>query len=320
MTHISHTSWSQAIFICCAASAASVLLCIGMRPQSIFGALLFLLCPLPLIIAGLSYHALVAALAALIGCIALNILQTSSLSIVYGLVAGLPSWLVCSAATRANLRETAFSTGAIILGIACYVSILVIASTLFIVPNYDNLSKYLSDIIKQGFEAQGGAENLNISEQSHSLIAVFIRFLPHMSAVSFFVMIVLSSYLGAKITFKSGRLARDWSDFRQLQLPLQTIYLFIAALLLSFGSSYFGLAGEVFSLLFLVCFMLQGLSVLHFMVANRPYLSWLIFVSWSAIIVFGFFGLGFSVLGLADFVFDFRKLRQSNPNSPPLNR
>jgi Predicted membrane protein (DUF2232) len=327
MKHASHISWPYAMFVSCAASAASVLLCIGMRPQSVFGALLFLLSPLPLIIAGLSYHALIAALAALIGCFALNLVQTSSLSIVYALVAGVPAWLVCSAATRRTQNyeqqqntSSAFSAGAIILGIGCYVSLLVLVSTIFIVPNHENLSKYLSDMISKGFEAQGSMGNLELDAkleaQANTLIPMFVRFLPHMSAVSFFVMIALSSYIGARITFMSGRLMHDWPDFRRLQLPFLSVYLFVAALLFSFLPSYFGLAGEIFSLIFSVCLMLQGLAVLHFIVANRPFLSWLILVSWSAIIIFGFFGLGFSVLGLADFIFDFRKLRKSISPSP----
>jgi hypothetical protein len=317
MINISKISWSQAIFISCAASAASVLLCIGMRPQSLFGALLFLLSPLPLIIAGLSYHALIAALSALIGCLVLNLIQTSSLSIVYALVAGLPAWLICYAVSFKKTEDSRFSTGAIIIGIASYVGFLVLASTVFIVPQHDNLSKYLTEIIRQGFEAQGGIEKLDLGTQTQSLIAVFVRFLPHMSAVSFFVMIALSSYLGARITLISGRLNYEWPDFKRLQLPVISIYLFIAALFFSFFPSYFGLAGEIFSLLLSICLMLQGLAVLHFTVSNRPYLSWLILVSWSAIIVFGFIGFGFSILGLADFIFDFRKLRKPISPSPP---
>ncbi len=312
-------TWLQAIFISCAAGAASVLLCVGMRPQSLPGAILFLMSPLPLIIAGLSYNALVAALAALIGCLALSFVQSPSLPIMYALVAGLPSWLICTGATNAKLR---FTTGQIVLGIACYVSILVLTATIITVPDHSNLSVYLSDMIKESFKTQAGADaSANLNEKDAYVISVFVRILPHMSAISFFTMLVSSSYLGAKIALVSSMLKQIWPDFRRLKLPNLALVAIAVAFPVSFAHGYAGLTGEIFTVTLSLCFMLQGLAVLHFTLANSAYWRWLLLVSWSSIIIFGFIGLGFTMLGLADFIFDFRKLRQSDRTlpTPPQN-
>ena len=317
ITQIPNITWLQAIFISCAASAASTLLCVGLRPQSLFGALLFLLSPLPLIIAGLSYNALVAALAALIGCLTLIATQNSSLALMYGLVAGLPSWLICLGAESGTNQKSALTTGTIVFGICCYVSILVISTAIILVPDHTNLATYLSDIIKDSFKAQIDQSQLqSLTKKDEYLIAVFVRILPHMSAISFFTMLVSSAYLGAKTARMSSMLQQRWADFRHLQLPFIALIAICLALPLSFSNGYIGFGAEIMTITLSVCFMLQGLAVLHFQLAKSIYWRWLILVSWSAIIIFGFIGLGFTVLGLADFIFDFRKLRQSNPPSP----
>ncbi len=310
-------SWIQAILISCIACAASVLLCVGMRPQSLPGALLFLLSPLPLIIAGLSYNALVAALAALIGCLALSFVQNPALPLMYGLVAGLPSWLICAGAANYQNKDSKITPGHVVFGIACYVCILIISATAIIVPDHSNLANYLSEMIKESFKIQGETNTLsNFDEKDANVISIFARVLPHMSAISFFVMLVSSSYLGAKIALMSSLLRQDWLDFRVLKMPVLAFISILIALPLNLAPGYIGLGGEIFILLLSLCFMLQGLAVLHFKVAKSIYWRWLILVSWSAIIIFGFIGLGFTLIGLADFIFDFRKLRRSSTTSP----
>ena len=310
-------TWLQAIFISCIAAAASAILCIGMRPQSLPGALLFLASPLPLVVAGLSCNALVAALAALIGCLAFTTIQSPSLPLMYGLVVGLPSWLMCLSTQFRKNQKNIITSGTIVFGICCYVSILVISVTIILVPEYDNLATYLSDIIKESFRVQADSNSFsNLNEKDENVISIFVRILPHMSAISFFTMLVASAYLSIKISHMLSMLDREWPDFRHLQLPFIALITVCLALPLSFSNGYMGFGAEIFTAVLSLCFMLQGLAVLHFKLAKSLYWRWLLLVSWSAIIIFGFIGLGFTVLGLADFIFDFRKLRQSNPTSP----
>ncbi len=323
MTNAKPLAFSQAVFISFAAGLASALLCIVLRPQSMFGVLLFLISPLPLIIAGLSYHALIAALGALIGCLFLSLFQGTSLAIGYAALAGLPAWLVCEAALRkVTVSERAsISTGTILLAIGLYVATLIVAATIWISPDYTEMRKFLYSAFEETIRAQYGLEakdSLVLPDGTDfaPIGRIYARVMPGLAALPFFIMIALSGYLGARITRMSGRLQRNWPDFRTIQLPSITLPMLAAAMLLILAPGYIGLAGEVFTLVLALCFMLQGLAVLHFSAVAKPGLRWLIGTSWVLIFIFGFFGLGFAMLGVADILFDFRKLRKADTNPP----
>ncbi len=317
-------AWYQAIFASLGAGIASALLCVVLQPQSLPGALLFLLSPLPLMIAGFSYHPMVAALGALIGCLFLQQVIGIPLAIAYALMAGLPAWLVCEGSLRSFLPvrlgaggNSSLSPGAILFGIAIYAALLIFLTSLWISGSYEDLRNYLYTAFEETIRVQYGIEKnaplkLPDGTDLEPVGKFYARLMPALAALPLFILITGSAYLGARVANISGRFPRIWPDFRELRLPWIALPLMGFGIGLAMTGGYFTLAGELLMLVLSLCYMLQGLAVLHFNLRNRPDWRWLIGTSWILIIVFGVFGIGFALIGLADPFLDLRKLRSTN--------
>jgi hypothetical protein len=327
MTEPANSSFLQAMIASFGAGIASALLCSVVQPQSGFGVILFLISPLPLVVAGLSYHHLVAALAALIGCLFLDLLVGSTLSIAYALLAGLPAFLLVFAIVQrrgrgGTLRDAAgyLGPGVILTGIAVYVSGLILIASIWVNPNYAGFRAYLysalAESVKTRLEIEGG-QDLRLPDglDLEPFLRFYARLMPSLATIPFFVMLSVSGYLGARVALVSQRLQRPWPNFRHLRLPPLAVILLIAATVLIFAHGYPGLAGELFTISIGLCFVIQGLAVVHAKVGHRPRMRWLIAMSWLLVIVFSISSLGFLVLGLIDQIFDLRKLRGANTNS-----
>ena len=304
---------------------ASALLVAVVQPQSVFGVLLFLIAPLPLIIAGFSYHPLVALLGALFGCLFLDLFVLQTLAIGFALVAGIPAWLVCEAGLRrgrfaSRLRdELGFvTTGTLLMGIALYVSTLIVATALWISPSYEglraNLYSAFEETIRSQYQVEGkGSLKLPDGTDLEPIGRIYARILPSFLSVPFFMMIVISGYLGARVARISQRLPRPWPDFRQIKLPGMALGALAAAAGVAFIGGFPGLAGEVLLMTVSLCFMLQGFAVIHHRLRDRQGWRWLISASWALLIIFGFSAIAFAVLGILDQIFDLRKLRGPDP-------
>lgn len=325
MTPVSSRLFWQAMIASLGAGVASALLVAVLQPQSVFGLLLFLIAPLPLVITGFSYHPLVAALGALFGCLFLDIFIMPTLSLAYALVAGLPAWLTCEAGLRrgrllASLRdEFGFLTpGVVLMGVAAYVSALIFTGALWISPSYEGLRAYLYSAFEATVRSQYQIDPKNglrlpDGTDLEPLGRIYSRAIPSLMALPFFLMSVLSGYLGAKVAQISQRLPRPWPDFRRTRLPSAALLLFMIAFGLAFMGGYAGLAGELLGLTIGLCFLLQGLAVIHWRLRDRQGLRWIISASWALLIIFGLSAFAFAALGVADQIFDLRKLRGPNP-------
>ncbi len=327
MTDTTHKPFAQALFVSLGAGLASALLIAFIQPQSLFGVFLFLIAPLPLVVAGFSYHPLAALLSALVGCLFLGSMVSSSLAIAYAMTAGLPAWLICEAGAQPRRWFSALSdqhgyltAGTILFGIALYVSGLILGAALWISPSYEGLRSHLQaafeEIIRAQYQLDGkGSLRLPDGTDLEPVGRLYARAIPGLMALPFFVMIALSGYLGARVARISQRLSRAWPDFRQLRLPALTLTALIMAIGLIFIGDYIGLLGVLLCVTLTLCFILQGLAVIHFHVRDRPGMRWLISASWALLIVLGVTGFAFALLGMIDHVFDLRQLRGPNPKS-----
>ena len=327
MTDTPQRSFQQALVASLGAGLASSLLIAVLQPQSVFGALMFLIAPLPLVIAGLSYHPLVALLGGLIGCLFLDIFQMSTFALAYGLVAGIPAWLISEAGFRRGRRFPALrdasgylSTGTVMLGIAAYVSALIVATALWISPNYETLRSFLYTAFEETIRAQQQIDDKNglrlpDGTDLAPLGRFYARVMPAMLALPFFLMSVISGYLGARVARISQRLPRPWPDFRRIALPSPALGALALSLLLVFLGGYPGLAGETLLLALMLSYMLQGLAVVHFRAGSQPKMRWMVSASWALLIIFGVTAIGFAILGLLDQIFDLRKLRGDPPTA-----
>ncbi|MBY0612552.1 MAG: YybS family protein [Beijerinckiaceae bacterium] len=311
----------QAIFASLGAGIASALLVAVVQPQSVFGLLLFLIAPLPLVVTGFSYHPLVAALGALFGCLFLDVFIMPTLSLAYALIAGIPAWLICEAGMRrgarlAFLRDPLgyFTPGVVLMGIAAYVSALIFTGALWISPTYDGLRAYLYSAFEETVRSQYQIDPKNglrlpDGTDLEPLGRIYSRAIPSLMALPFFLMSVLSGYLGAKVAQISQRLPRPWPDFRLTRLPAIALFALALGVGLIFLGGFAGLAGELISLTLGLCFLLQGLAVIHWRVRERQGLRWLISASWAVLIIFGLSAFAFAALGIIDHIFDLRRTR-----------
>lgn len=324
MTDAPRTSFGQAALASLGAGIASSLLIAVLQPQSIFGGLLFLIAPLPLVIAGFSYHPLVAALAALFGCLFLDLVVMPGFSVAYALIAGLPSWLICEAGTRrgrtlmaAREADGFVTPGAILFGIAAYASLLILAVSLYLSTSYEALRALLytafEQTMRQQYETGGSGLTLPDGTNLEPLGRLYARVMPALMALPLVLMAAVSGYLGVRIARISERLMRPWPDFRRIRLPrIAAPALGLSLVLIAIGG-YPGLFGETLLLALVLCFSLQGLAVIHWQIRERRTLRWLISASWALIILFPVSAIGFALIGLADHFLDLRKLRGSPP-------
>lgn len=283
--------------------------------------MLFMAAPLPIMLAGLGWHPLAGALAALVGALSIDLAVNDRAALGFvGLVAapacGL-AWLATTLCMPGKSRITlpqGLAMGWLYTLAAFYLSLVIIGTAIVVESDYAAFTTRLVAFVREALELMLGVKDgalppgFTLASYNRMLDLMVGMLLP-ISALVSLISLVISGALALAITAKSGLLPFPKPDLRSMRLPGGAILVLLASMLMAFWEEYLGLFGLIICVGLAFGFTLQGLAVMHVRSIGMSGRIPLLALGWSLVIVFGFPGLVFFALGLADHLMDFRKNR-----------
>lgn len=315
----------QAILLSIASGIAAALLSGVLTPGSMLSALLSFIAPLPLMIAGLGWHPLVAALGALVGCLLMDIALSSKAALYFGLLIGLPSYLICEMTLRLPVMadtgeaiSTGRRTGGFVFGvIGAYAVLVTLIGALSIDVSFDAFQTKLATAVESLFRSmfESGPGRLPQGFDIIAMSKVYAYIMPAMLTMLVCAMLTVSLWLAQKVVARSGRLPFPLFPAYLIALPREVMFVFIGALLISRLGGYIGLLASLVLVATSFAFVMAGLSLLHFRTLGRKDRPFLIWAGWIAVTIFVLPTFLFAIAGGLDSVFDFRRPKGGSSNA-----
>ncbi|HRK24656.1 MAG TPA: DUF2232 domain-containing protein [Beijerinckiaceae bacterium] len=312
---------AQAILIGLIAGLASALLSGLLTPGSLLASLLFVIAPLPLMIVGLGWHPLVAALGALAGCLVMDLGLSNTAALYFGLLVGLPSYLF----SELLLRLLAFLPalpperagrlgGTILLGsIGAYAVLVTLGGAMVIDTSHAGFVQRVARSVETLFrDIASGGNKLPLPGGAQDLAALarlYAQMLPPMLAFIIAVMLSLSLWLGLKVARTSQRIAYPVLPAHALSLPSAALFVFIGGFGLAQLGGYIGLFGTLVMVAVTFALILNGLAVLHARTLGSPSRALILSGVWGAVLVFGIPAFALALVGAVDCAFGLRNTR-----------
>lgn len=298
--------------IALAAGAASAVLFLAAVSGGALGLVLSLfLSPLPIAIIGLGWSWRTALLASGIAAAGLSLI-TPAAGLIHILAIGLPmsgfSYLLSLNREISDGQRTTqewYPLGRVAGAIALWaggISAVAIRAT---GGSVEEIKTALKGTIERFIETQGqipgaGAENLT-PERINQLTELMVQVLPAGTATIWTLIAVLNLYFGGKIAFQSGRLIRPWPDLTLTTVPRSLGLGFALAALVSFAGGLPGLIASCFIWAFAICFLFQGLAVIHQVTRGIQFRGGLLFTVYLALLLFNpFSGILIALIGIAE--------------------
>jgi Predicted membrane protein (DUF2232) len=307
---------AQAIFVAILSGLTAALLSGLLTPGSIPLFLLFFLAPAPLMIAGLGWHALVAALGALVGLVLVNSVIGFRGAIGFIGMVGLPSVLACFVFAKlfdapVRLPRDGERLGQLYMLLSGYVALAIIGSAISVAPDYEALQAGLRATMSEASRFMRAGAMLPQADEAalEAVIDTMAGLILPISALMILITLVVSGTLALKIVERAKGNAFIAPDLRHLRLPGGAILLLGLSLFMAMDASYIGIFAGLIAVGLGLGYVLQGFGVLHFKLGGKPGGTMLIGLTWLITVLFGFPALGFLVLGMLDHLLNFRNNR-----------
>jgi hypothetical protein len=305
--------------------ASAVLFYSAARGGILLKLALFILTPLPTVIAGLGWSWIAAAAAAFAGALIMGLAAGPGFALGYLLTLGLPAILVAWLADLGRPRADGTGTdwypaSSILAALAAYAG----AVPLLIAPlfggSYAALKSDLVPFVRtlmQRLQQQTSGPPVT-DARVEDMANLMIDAMPATIAAYWLLLFALNVYLAARIARASGHLLRDWPDLHRLTLPPWVALGLAAAILASTFDGVPRIVGSAFTGAFLFAYALVGLSVIHAIAKGRvPWLLWLTYI--ALINPAGPYAMLFvALIGLIDPMLKLRdRLAKRPPVAPP---
>ncbi len=317
------------IFMALAAGLTSALMFASVISGALFSLLLCYLAPLPLLVAGLGWGPLGAAIGGILASVALAAIFGVPYGFAFALVVALPAWWLghlvllgrpvagAEPSTEAVLSGEPdlewYPVGRILLWIAGFATVSTIAALLTLGFDAASITAVLRRGLHRLFDVSGVAANEDIERVIDMLVAIA----PPAGASVALATTTLNLWLATKITETSGRLRRPWPDLRSTTLPPMTLAALCVAIAFCFTGGMLAIVASIALATLMMVYAFIGFAVLHIVtlrMRSRPF--WLS-ITYTIVVVFSWPILLFVALGIADALFDFRR-RYLRRKPPPL--
>jgi hypothetical protein len=318
------------LLIALAAGAASALMFASIISGALISLLLFYLAPLPLMVAGLGWGPLAAAIGGIGAATGLGLMFGMPYLIAFVVTVALPAWwlghlallgrTVSDGVPAANgVAATApvvewYPIGRILVWIAGFAAVTTMAALLTLGTD----SAAISSALKRGLMRIMGPRGSAADGDVETVIDALVTMAPAAAALVAIMTLSLNLWLAAKITVTSGRLHRPWPDLRTAMLPPMTLVALAVALALAFTGGIVAIFTQIVSSVLLMAYALTGFAALHTLTLGmKSRVLWLS-SAYAVVMVFGWPMLAMVILGLADACFGFRqRFLERRPPPPP---
>ncbi len=235
---------------------------------------------------------------------------------------GLPAWWLGYLALLARPADGIspdklewYPAGRIVL----WTAVLGAAAITLAIPYFGTDAETFHANLKAGIEAALGLRSAAGGElQPEKLIDtdVLTKLAPPMVASLSTVILLINTWLAARVVKTSGQLRRPWPDLSAITFPRTAPVLLAVALAGIFLPGLPGIIADVFAAALMMAFAVLGFAVLHVLTRGTTGRPLVLGGVYTAVIIFGWPAIILALLGLADTALDLRG-RATRTRSPP---
>jgi hypothetical protein len=309
------------ISIALAAGFAAALMFASITSGAAISLLLINLAPLPLMVVGLVWGPLSAAVGGIAATVVIAALFGLPYCIAFALVNVLPAWwlahLVLLARQRGGVAAAGpneelewYPVGRILIWILVFATIITAATLMMMGTD----AAAIQSTIRKGWVELLETTGLALNDSTLDTLVVMAPMGAEMAAMA---MLTLNLWLAAKIAATSGRLHRPWPDLKSIALPAVTIAALFAAVVCCFAGGLLAILAQVLTAGLSIVYAMTGFAVLHTLtLAMKSRALWL-GCAYAVVAGFAWALLAVALLGVADAVFGLRQ-RYLRSRPPPL--
>ncbi|MFM9939894.1 MAG: hypothetical protein ACKVP7_10405 [Hyphomicrobiaceae bacterium] len=239
--------------------------------------LVYLLAPLPLVLAGLGAGSMAAALGAVVSTSVLLAVVGDKVALLHAVAHGIPAALLCHLALLSRERPTSdqysptnkpllewYPVGRIVAIAAVCAGLHGFLSTVVFGIDIEQQRAMLRQLMGALAQHLPRRDGKVLSEDELSaLVELGIYTLPGAAAFSWLLSMLLNLYIGTRITAVSGRLIRPLPDVPSMIFPVGFSLGLAMALPLAFTGGTLGFIGSAFAGAFFCAHLLMGLAIVH---------------------------------------------------------
>lgn len=299
------------------AGLVSALLTAVVTQGSTVAFVLYLLSPIPILVAALGWDHRAGLVGALVGGLALAIAVDPVAGLGFAFASALPAWwLAYLALLGRQTPEGAmewYPLGRLLAWIAGVAALTFLAAIALPHFDYATYRETALQVAELAIRAQTGtpadAPIPNIGDvPAQDAIEQFTVLLPVVAAAGFVLVYVVYLWLGARIVAISGRLARPWPFIPATVMPREAALVLAAALVVAvLTSGFVGAFATALSAALFMAFGLSGLAFVHDVSRGRSGRFLLLFGTYTLLFLSQFLVfVALSVIGIADTAFDLR--------------
>jgi hypothetical protein len=305
-----------------AAGVASALMFASITSGAAISLLLINLAPLPLMVVGLAWGELAAAVGGIAAAVVIAALFGLPYSVAFTLVNALPAWWLAHLVLLARPvpHDTGvagpddalewYPVGRILLLVVAFATIITAATLLTMGSD----AAAIQNTIRKGWVELLETTGLALNDSTLDALVVIAPIGAETAAAA---MLTFNLWLAAKIAAMSGRLHRPWPDLKNTALPMTTIAALLAAIACCFSGGLLAMLAQVLTAGLSIAYAMTGFAVLHTLtLAMKSRALWL-GCAYAVVAGFAWALLAIALLGLADAVFGLRQ-RYLRSRPPPL--
>ncbi|MEX2127177.1 MAG: DUF2232 domain-containing protein [Xanthobacteraceae bacterium] len=315
------------------AGVTSALLFAALASGQAFAVGLFYLTPLPIMLAGLAWSWIAAAVAAVVAALLLGAFLGGWFVLAFLIGIGFPavtlSYLALLARPAGNgggEQLDWYPPGRIVLAgalVAATATALTIPAFGTDLDGYRATLKIAFERVLRAQTATPAEQPLNLpgTQDTGTLLDFLTVVMPPAAAVLTMVTSFGNLWLAGRVARASSRLARPWPDLGAMRFPSRAPLLLAAALAGTFLPGIAGVVAALFGATLLLAYAILGLAVIHGASRAMPARTIILAAVWLAVFVLGWPLLLAAMLGLADSFIDLRaRAARGGPTNLPTHK
>jgi hypothetical protein len=311
---------TQIVLIGIGAGAAAALLFASLASGSLFALVLFYLSPLPVLIASIGWNYLAGLIAALFATACLALVLDGHFALAFVVGVGLPAWwlgylvLLARPADGTGTLEW-YPVGRIVL----WTAVVGAAAIVIAIPYFGTDAESFHSNLRSAIEVALGLRGRAGSELNQAKLIdtdMLTKLAPPMVASLTTVVLLINTWLAARIVKLSGQLRRPWPELPAIAFPRLAPILLAIALAGIFLPGLLGIVSDVFAAALIMAFAVLGFAVLHVVTRGTTGRPLVLAGVYTAVIIFGWPALILALLGLVDTALDLRG-RTARTRGPP---
>src|ERR1700727_2335183 len=263
------------ISIALAAGFAAALMFASITSGAAISLLLINLAPLPLMVVGLVWGPLSAAVGGIAATVVIASLFGLPYCIAFAMVNVLPAWWLAHLVLLARQREEVavagpdeklewYPIGRVLIWILVFATIITVTTLLTMGTD----AAAIQSTIRKGWVELLETTGLAINDSTLDTLVVMAPMGAEIAAVA---MLTLNLWLAAKIAATSGRLHRPWPDLKSIALPPLALVALCVAIACCFTGGVLAILAVIITAALTMAYALCGFAVLHTVTLTLKY-------------------------------------------------